>query len=114
MVSRVEIHHSQILKGVLDICVLASIVEEPDYGYALAQKLKDGGLALPNESSVYLVLKRLEKRGRIESELVASESGPARKVYHATEAGKDVLMAWTADWQAVRAGVDAVLGTGTG
>ncbi len=111
MVSSVELHHSQILKGVLDICVLASIVEEPNYGYALVQKLQQRGLALPNEGSIYLVLKRLQKDGRIESELVASDSGPARKVYHATEMGRDVLMAWTADWQAVRTGVDAVLGT---
>ena len=44
MVSRVEKHHSQILKGVLDMCVLASIVEEPDYGYALVQKLNEKGL----------------------------------------------------------------------
>ena len=111
MVSRVELHHSQILKGVLDTCVLASIVDKPDYGYALVQKLQERGLAIPNEGSIYLVLKRLEKRGRIESELVASDSGPARKVYSATEAGRDVLLAWIADWEAVRAGVDAVLGT---
>ena len=109
MVSRVEVHHSQILKGVLDMCVLASIVEEPNYGYALVQKLNDTGLTVPNEGSIYLVLKRLKSRGRIVDELVASESGPARKVYHATEAGKDVLEAWMADWRAVRDGVDEVL-----
>jgi PadR family transcriptional regulator PadR len=103
-----------MLKGVLDICLLASIVEEPAYGYALFQKLEAKGLAVPNESSVYLVLKRLEQRGRIVGELVASDSGPARKVYRATDAGKDVLMAWTADWQAVRSGVDAILGTDIG
>ena len=110
MVSSVELHHSQILKGVLDMCVLASIVEEPTYGYALVQKLNHKGLAVPSEGSIYLVLKRLKENGRITDELVASDSGPARKVYHATEAGKDVLMAWTADWQAVREGVEAVLG----
>lgn len=109
MPSRVELHHSQILKGVLDICVLASIVEEPDYGYALVQKLNKQGLALPNEGSIYLVLKRLKANGRIEAQLVASDSGPARKVYHATDAGRDVLEAWTADWHAVRDGVEAVL-----
>ncbi len=109
MVSRVELHHSQILKGVLDMCVLASIVDEPSYGYALVQKLNGRGLALPNENSIYLVLKRLKDRGRIVDELVASDSGPARKVYHATDMGKDVLNAWAADWHAVRAGVDSVL-----
>ncbi len=109
MVSRVEQHHSQILKGVLDMCVLASIVEEPIYGYALIQKLEERGLAVPSEASVYLVLKRLTERGRIEHELVESDSGPARKVYSATDLGRDVLYAWEADWDAVRSGVDAVL-----
>jgi PadR family transcriptional regulator PadR len=111
MVSSVEVHHSQILKGVLDMCVLASIIDEPTYGYALVQKLNERGLALPNEGSIYLVLKRLKNNGRIIDELVASDSGPARKVYHATDAGRDVLEAWTADWHAVRDGVDAVLNT---
>lgn len=110
MVSSVDVHRSQILKGVLDMCVLASIVDQPNYGYALAQRLNDQGLVLANEGSIYLVLKRLQADGRVEAELMASESGPARKVYHATEAGRDVLAAWMADWQAVRDGVDAVLG----
>ncbi len=112
MPSTVESHHAQILKGVLDMCVLASIVDEPSYGYALMQKLNDRGLAVPNEGSIYLVLKRLAERGRVEAELVESESGPARKVYSATEAGRDVLLAWEADWQGVQAGVEAVLNGG--
>ena len=109
MVSSVEVHHSQILKGVLDMCVLSSIIDEPTYGYALVQKLNAKGLAVPSEGSIYLVLKRLKANGRIEDELVASDSGPARKVYHATDVGRDVLAAWLADWHAVRDGVDAVL-----
>ncbi len=114
VVSRVERHHSQILKGVLDMCVLASIVEEPTYGYALVQKLEEQGLAVPNEASIYLVLKRLTERGRIEPRLVESDSGPTRKVYEATEQGRNVLIAWEADWQAVQAGVEAVLGQARG
>jgi PadR family transcriptional regulator PadR len=110
VVSRVERHHAQILKGVLDMCVLASIVEEPTYGYALVNKLNERGLAVPSEGSIYLVLKRLTERGRIEHRLVASDSGPTRKVYEATDLGRDVLRAWEADWAAVQAGVEAVLG----
>lgn len=91
------------------MCVLASIVEEPTYGYALVQKLNDAGLTVPSEGSIYLVLKRLKAAGRIVDELVASDSGPARKVYQATPAGRDVLEAWMADWEAVRSGVDAVM-----
>ena len=109
MVSSVEAHHSQILKGVLDMCVLASIVDEPSYGYALVEKLNERGLTVPNEGSIYLVLKRLKENGTVQDELVASDSGPARKMYHATETGRDVLTAWMADWHAVRDGVEAVL-----
>jgi len=98
-----------MLKGVLDMCVLASIVEEPSYGYALVSALNERGVAVPNENSVYLVLKRLAKAGRIESEMVDSDSGPPRKVYKATNLGRDVLYAWMADWTAVRDGVEAVL-----
>jgi PadR family transcriptional regulator PadR len=109
MVTRIERHHSQILKGVLEMCVLAAIVDEPIHGYALVAKLEEAGLAVPNEGSVYLVLKRLAEQGRIEPHVVASEAGPQRKVYEATDVGRDVLTAWEADWQAVRSGVDAVL-----
>lgn len=91
------------------MCVLSSIIDEPTYGYALVQNLNAKGLAVPSEGSIYLVLKRLKTDGRIEDELVASDSGPARKVYHATDAGRDVLAAWMADWHGVRDGVDAVL-----
>ncbi len=109
MPSSVAVHHAQILKGVLDMCVLASIVEEPNYGYALVSSLNERGVNVPNENSVYLVLKRLAKAGRIEAELVPSDSGPPRKVYRATNLGRDVLYAWMADWTAVRDGVDQVL-----
>ena len=75
MVSSVEVHHSQILKGVLDMCVLASIVEEPTYGYALVQKLNDLGLTVPSEGSIYLVLKRLKAAGRIEAGRMSGATG---------------------------------------
>ena len=109
MVSSVASHHSQMLKGLLDMCVLALIAESPTYGYALVERLEEEGLVVQNEASVYLVLKRLSEKGRIEAHLEPSSSGPARKVYAATDAGHDVLLGWMADWAAVRSGVDRVL-----
>ncbi len=109
MVSSVASHHSQMLKGLLDMCVLALIAEEPTYGYALVERLEEKGLVVQNEASVYLVLKRLDGKGRIEAHLEPSSTGPARKVYQATDAGRDVLLGWMADWAAVRDGVDRVL-----
>ncbi len=104
-----EGHHTQIVKGLLDMCLLSVIVEEPSYGYGMVQRLNDYGWVITNENSFYPVLKRLQKQGLIESELVASSSGPARKYYSATPAGKETLDLWVTDWRSVRDGVDAVL-----
>lgn len=102
-------HHTQIMKGVLDMCLLSTIVEEPAYGYGMVQKLNGRGWVIAQEGSIYPVLKRLEKAGFITSELVASPSGPARKYYSATTTGVEILELWAADWRSVRDGVDAVL-----
>lgn len=104
-----EGHHTQIVKGLLDMCLLSVIVEEPSYGYGMVQRLNDYGWVITNENSFYPVLKRLQKQGLIESELVPSTSGPARKYYSATTAGNEMLDLWVTDWRSVRDGVDAVL-----
>lgn len=46
-------HRSQLLKGVLDMCLLAIISEEPSYGYEMADKLSSKGLHLTSEGSIY-------------------------------------------------------------
>lgn len=102
-------HHAQIMKGALDMCLLATIARQPNYGYGLVKFLDTQGLPVTNESTIYPVLKRLKSRGLIESYLEPSTEGPARKYYRTTADGTDTLNEWVADWQAVRNGVDAVL-----
>ncbi len=92
------------------MCVLACLVDEPSYGYELMQRLEDAGLPAGSEASVYLLLKRLKKNDLAVAELVDSDSGPARKVYHATDLGRDVLAEWIEDYQQVALGVEKVLG----
>jgi len=104
-------HHAQIMKGALDMCLLATISRQPNYGYGLVKLLDEQGLPVTNESTIYPVLKRLSKRGLIESYLEPSNAGPARKYYRTTTDGTHTLNEWVADWQTVRDGVDAVLNT---
>ncbi|NNE74150.1 MAG: PadR family transcriptional regulator [Acidimicrobiales bacterium] len=104
-------HHAQIMKGVLDMCLLARIAEEPSYGYELVTTLNDGGLPVAGEGSIYPVLKRLKQQGLIEGYLVDSPSGPARKYYRATPEGDLVLADWKTDWTNVANGVNAMLAT---
>lgn len=89
---------SQLLKGTLDVALLAIIGQEPNYGHGLYAELVDAGLPGLADASVYGALRRLEQEGLLASELVASEAGPARKYYRLTPDGdaarSDVLHAW--------------------
>ncbi len=100
---------SQLLKGVLDMCLLAVISEEPSYGYEMVRKLADRGLDLVGEGTIYPVLSRLQKGGLITGFLVESPGGPARKYYKVTTVGAKTLREWQEDWQRLVTGVEQVL-----
>lgn len=105
---------SQLLRGVLDMCLLALICEEPSYGYEMVRKLEERGLQLVGEGSIYPLLSRLQRHGLIEAYAMPSTEGPARKYYRATAAGRTTLDSWLADWQTFARGVDRVVKGGSG
>jgi PadR family transcriptional regulator PadR len=105
---------SQLLKGVLEMCLLAVIEEEPSYGYEMVRKLADRGLDLVSEGTIYPVLSRLQKGGLIEGYLVESQEGPARKYYRIAPDGRAAFERWSKDWRRLVAGVEKVLDKGEG
>jgi len=109
MVVRAGSHHTQILKGVLEMCLLASIAEQENYGYAIVRDLNSWGLEIRSEKSIYPPLKRLQASGFVESTLQPSPEGPARKYYSITAKGRAKLTQWVDEWVEVRIGVDAVI-----
>jgi len=109
MVDRAQERSSQLLKGVLEMCLLALITEEPSYGYEMVRKLSDRGLPPVGEGSIYPSLARLQRAGRIEGYLVESSGGPARKYYQMTDTGRRALSEWQADWWRLAGGVQSVL-----
>lgn len=76
---------SQLKKGVLELCVLATISEKDCYGYEVVSILKKD--IEVTESTIYPILRRLTKSGIFSTYLVESESGPARKYYQMTLLG---------------------------
>ncbi len=82
---------TQLLKGTLEICLMALLQEQDNYGYELIRTLEAEGLALDNRRSVYPLLKRLENDGLIESYLQSSTGGPARKYYRIMPEGRKTL-----------------------
>lgn len=104
---------TQLLKGVLDMCLLAVIAEEPSYGYEMVRKLTERGLTLVSEGAIYPVLSRLQRNGLIEGYLVASPEGPARKYYRIEKKGTAALEEWASAWHDLSKGVENVLGGDT-
>lgn len=102
--------HSQLLRGVLDLCLLALMAEGPTYGYEMTKRLHARGLSIVAEGSIYPLLGRLGREGLVETYRVASDGGPPRKYYRASRAGRAALAAGAAEWRAARDAVDAVLG----
>ena len=89
-------HSSQLLKGVLDMCLLALISEEPSYGYEMVDKLQHRGLALVSEGSIYPLLSRLQKKGFLTSALgspTPERGGKAKRIFSLQAEGRAALRA---------------------
>lgn len=100
---------SLILRGLLDICLLAVLENRTVYGYELSERLRDLGLPVA-PGSVYPLLARLERQGLVDTEMRPSERGPARKYYALTEQGRQTLRHGRLEWASITSAVDAVLG----
>ncbi len=105
-----EGRRTQLLRGVLDLCLLAVVAEEPAYGYEMTKRLRARGLTMVGEGSIYPLLGRLERNGLVETHRAASNGGPPRKYYRASREGQRALAAGVSEWRAARDAVDAVLG----
>ncbi len=96
-------------KGLVSLCVLAVVAEKEAYGYAIVQRLEARrGLAF-KESSVYLALGRLAKEGLLESRVVKSDSGPNRRYFRATKAGRLHLKEMRGSWLLLSSAVSSLL-----
>ena len=104
-----ESRRSQLLRGVLDLCLLAVMEDGPAYGYEMTRRLRQRGLSIVGEGSIYPLLGRLEREGLVETYRAASDGGPPRKYYRPSPEGRRVLAAGVSEWRATRDALDAVL-----
>lgn len=100
---------TQVLKGVLDVAVLAVVAQQDAYGYDVVRRLRDAGLVEVGDASVYGTLRRLFAAGALTSYVVPSDEGPHRKYYGLTEAGRTLLRTSATDWNRLVSTVDTLL-----
>lgn len=91
---------SQIVRGTLEYCILLMLDNRTYYGYELLQELSRYPIIASTESTVYPLLRRLQKENFLESSWQDSAEGlPPRKYYSLTDQGREYLNAMDKEWQ---------------
>ena len=100
----------QLGSALLEACVLAVLSGGDTYGYVLTQSVK--GKIEISESTLYPVMRRLQKGGYLET-YDQPYQGRNRRYYHITEAGSQNLLEAREEWKLYKKKVDQILEEGT-
>ncbi len=98
----------QLKKGVLELCVLALLSRQDSYAYEIASTLAEG--IDMGEGTIYPLMRRLQTDRLVETYHVESPSGPSRKYYRLTEAGKASFTSQRSAWGSFSGAVESILG----
>ncbi|ARI79255.1 PadR family transcriptional regulator [Halobacillus mangrovi] len=83
-------------RGALTLAVLSQL-DSPQYGYSLVQRLEASGLVI-DQSTLYPLLRRLEKQELVTSTWDTTESRP-RKYYMLSEYGEEIFAQLKVEWE---------------
>ena len=98
-IMNIEKWKSKILRGTLEYCVLLLLRQTPRYGYEILQELNAYPFISSTESTIYPLLRRLEKEGYLHSFWRDSAEGlPPRKYYSLTDEGQQYLNILSKEW----------------
>jgi DNA-binding PadR family transcriptional regulator len=90
---------TEMLKGVLEGCVLEIINRGETYGYEITRRLNTLGFTDVVEGTVYTILVRLEKNKLVDTEKKPSDMGPPRKFYQLNDSGRRELVKFWEKWE---------------
>ena len=93
-------------RGTLQYCVLSLLADEERYGFDLVRSLAELDGMVTSEGTIYPLLSRLRRDGLVESNWQESPSGPPRRYYRLTNAGRAALDAFRLEWRRFRDAVD--------
>jgi len=105
---KLEKTNAQMRKGVLELCILSVISSEEAYASNILSALKDAEL-LVVEGTIYPLLTRLKNDGLLSYRWEESTSGPPRKYYSLTDAGKEVLESLKDNWKQLSDSVNSLI-----
>ncbi len=95
---------SQMRKGILEYCVLLLLSKKRAYPSDIITGLSEANLIVV-EGTLYTLLNRLRKEGKLNYEWEESPKGPPRKYYFITPEGEEVLKVMSEAWDEIVANV---------
>ncbi len=100
---------SQFRKGVLELAILALLDAGELYGVEIVDRLANVRGMAASSGTVYPLLSRLQKSGLVLSAWRESPSGPPRKYYRLSQAGRSDLATMSQSWHAMVGALDDLL-----
>lgn len=100
---------SQLLKGILEGCILSIISRNETYGYEILSELDKNGFSNLLEGTLYPILSRLENKGCITCRKIKSPFGPIRKYYSITQEGELTLESFLENYEKVTKSAQQIL-----
>jgi len=97
---------TEMLKGVLEGCVLEIISRGETYGYEITRRLNALGFTDVVDGTVYTILVRLEKNKLVSIEQKPSNAGPPRKFFTLNDAGREELRRFWGKWEFVASKIE--------
>lgn len=105
--------NAQLRKGVLELAILAVLDGEEYYSIEIIEQLGMQPALTATPGTVYPLLARLDKDGKVATRWVeAGSSGPPRKYYSLTEEGRAALDEGSAAWEALIGAMGQILRKG--
>lgn len=102
----IEAWQRQLRKGLIELAVLGLLRRKRHYGLELVECLSPLGVS---SGSIYPLLARLRREGRVESEWEADEAGHARKYYSLTLLGARTCEAKVQAWDSFSSALQSML-----
>ena len=101
---------SQSPRDLLVPYVLLAVSLQRAHGYAIEEYLRQAGLLRVEMSTLYRILRQLERDGLLRSAWEPGPAGPARRVYSLTDVGLTWLDSWATALSAYRGMIDRFFG----
>lgn len=85
--------HDYPERGWIQFLIMRILYEKPMHGYQLLRELEEQscGFHRVEHGSIYTLLRRMERRGLVESRWEKTEGGPDKRIYRLTDKGVEAL-----------------------